>query len=121
MTPELRHLCRIDATLGPPMEMGQGQAGIRRIIPITGGTFEGPGIKGTIIAGGWDWQLARADGCTDIRPRQHRRYDRPGSCDGHSEREPRHVASRQRSRTDDGSGKSAHVLRHQRRIDQIDV
>ena len=36
------------------------------MIPITGGTFEGPGIKGTIVPGGWDWQLRRADGCTDV-------------------------------------------------------
>ena len=36
------------------------------MIPITGGTFEGPGIKGTIVPGGWDWQLVRADGCVQI-------------------------------------------------------
>ena len=30
------------------------------------GTFEGPGLKGTIIPGGWDWQLIRADGCVNV-------------------------------------------------------
>ena len=32
------------------------------MIPITGGTFEGPNIKGTIINGGADYQLASIDG-----------------------------------------------------------
>ena len=31
------------------------------MIPITGGTFEGPKIKGTILNGGADWQLAKGD------------------------------------------------------------
>lgn len=53
-------------TLGQPIAVGETPLGKRQIIPITGGTFEGPGIKGTIIAGGWDWQLTRADGCTDV-------------------------------------------------------
>ena len=53
-------------TLGPAIPVGETPLGKRNIIPITGGTFEGPGIKGTIIAGGWDWQLTRADGCTDV-------------------------------------------------------
>jgi hypothetical protein len=34
------------------------------MIPIAGGTFEGPGIKGTIVPGGWDWRL---DGCVDVK------------------------------------------------------
>ena len=33
------------------------QHGQRTIIPITGGTFEGPKLKGTIINGGADYQL----------------------------------------------------------------
>lgn len=53
-------------TLGQAVPLGETPLGRRNIIPITGGTFEGPGIKGTIIPGGWDWQLTRADGCTEI-------------------------------------------------------
>lgn len=53
-------------TLGQAIPLGDTPLGKRNIIPITGGTFEGPGIKGTIIPGGWDWQLTRADGCTEI-------------------------------------------------------
>ena len=52
--------------LGPASSPGNTAYGSRNIIPIIGGTFEGPGIKGTIIPGGWDWQLVRADGCVDV-------------------------------------------------------
>jgi hypothetical protein len=53
-------------TLGAAVAPGKTAYGSRNMIPITGGTFEGPGIKGTIIPGGWDWQLTRADGCIDV-------------------------------------------------------
>lgn len=53
-------------TLAEAIPVGETAIGKRNIIPITGGTFEGPGIKGTIIPGGWDWQLMRADGCMQI-------------------------------------------------------
>lgn len=53
-------------TLGQAIPVGETPLGRRNIIPITGGTFSGPGIRGTIIAGGWDWQLTRSDGCTEI-------------------------------------------------------
>jgi len=52
--------------LAPALVPGATAYGRRNMIPITGGTFEGPGIKGTIVPGGWDWQLVRADGCVDV-------------------------------------------------------
>jgi hypothetical protein len=54
-------------TLGTAISPGRTPMGGRNIVPITGGTFEGPNIKGVIIPGGWDWQLQRADGCTDVK------------------------------------------------------
>ncbi|HVT54954.1 MAG TPA: DUF3237 family protein [Xanthobacteraceae bacterium] len=54
-------------TLGQVVEVGKTARGERRIIPITGGHFEGPGIKGEVMPGGWDWQLTRPDGCTDVK------------------------------------------------------
>ena len=42
--------------------VGETPHGRRVVIPITGGTFEGPGIKGTVLSGGADYQLASADG-----------------------------------------------------------
>ena len=53
-------------TLGEAIPVGETPLGRRTIIPITGGTFSGPGLEGTIIAGGWDWQLTRSDGCTEV-------------------------------------------------------
>lgn len=53
-------------TLGQATAPGETARGARLIIPITGGTFEGPELRGTVMPGGWDWQLRRADGCTEI-------------------------------------------------------
>lgn len=53
-------------TLGAAITPGQTALGGRNIIPITGGSFEGPGFKGVVLPGGWDWQLTRSDGCTDV-------------------------------------------------------
>ena len=54
-------------TLAANIAVGSTPLGTRNIVPISGGTFEGPGIRGTVVAGGWDWQLRRADGCTQIK------------------------------------------------------
>lgn len=64
--PGLELLYRSTATLGEAIQVGETSRGVRRIIPITGGTFEGPGIRGEILPMGWDWQLDRPDGCTEI-------------------------------------------------------
>lgn len=53
--------------LGADIPVGKTALGERNIVPITGGTFSGPGLKGTIIGGSWDWQLLRTDGCRQIK------------------------------------------------------
>jgi hypothetical protein len=65
--PGLKFVLEETVTLGKVIEVGKTVRGERRIIPITGGHFEGPAIKGTVMPGGWDWQLTRADGCTDVK------------------------------------------------------
>lgn len=52
-------------SLGQATNPGDTARGGRLIIPITGGTFKGE-INGEVLPGGWDWQLRRADGCTDV-------------------------------------------------------
>lgn len=47
-------------------DVGDTPAGRRRFIPISGGTFEGPKLKGTVLPGGADAQVIRADGVTDL-------------------------------------------------------
>jgi hypothetical protein len=54
------------ATLGPAQVVGDSPYGRRQSVPITGGTFSGPGISGQILPGGADYQLIRADGAVHI-------------------------------------------------------
>ncbi|MEH3047301.1 DUF3237 family protein [Sphingomonas adhaesiva] len=53
-------------TLGPVEQVGTTPLGRRVRIPITGGTFSGPRLSGTILPEGMDWQLIRADGFTVV-------------------------------------------------------
>ena len=64
--PELTFIFSEEVMLGADIEVGLTPEGHRNIVPITGGTFEGPEIRGTVIPGGWDWQRVRADGCTEL-------------------------------------------------------
>ena len=68
--PELEFAFRISVDLiGGVQEIGNTGKGIRKVVPITGGTFEGPNIKGKVVAGGYDWQLLRTDGVVEIDAR----------------------------------------------------
>ncbi len=64
--PGLELLYRAEVKLGEVIEVGETARGNRRIIPITGGTFEGTDIRGEILPMGWDWQLDVEGGCTQI-------------------------------------------------------
>lgn len=57
VAPNIEYVMEIRAICDPAFVVGKTSHGTRVIIPITGGTFEGPGIKGTIIPGGADHQL----------------------------------------------------------------
>lgn len=52
--------------IAPSMQLGQSPFGERRMVPITGGTFEGPGLRGKVLPGGADRQLVRRDGSTAL-------------------------------------------------------
>lgn len=68
--PRLTPVYRLEATLGQPVDLGDTDHGHRRIVPLTGGTFAGPGISGKLLAGtSADWQTVLADGTAigDIR------------------------------------------------------
>ena len=65
-TPQLEFALQLKVTLGEAYSCGDTQHGRRTIIPITGGTFEGPNIKGTILNGGADYQLANAENRTEL-------------------------------------------------------
>jgi len=38
-------------------------------VAIDGGSFEGPSLRGEVLAGGADWQIARPDGVLDLDAR----------------------------------------------------
>lgn len=60
--PQLEHLCDLAVTIAPPVEVGATPAGLRRMIPITGGTVTGPRMNGQVLAGGADFQLILGGG-----------------------------------------------------------
>ena len=68
--PRIRHVYRLDATLGEPLDLGEVTGGRRRVIALTGGRFTGPELSGRLLPGASaDWQLVRPDGTAigDIR------------------------------------------------------
>ena len=58
------------------MEFGQVAPGRRRVIPILGGTFEGPAVRGSVVPGGADWQIIRDDGLARLDARYTLQTDR---------------------------------------------
>lgn len=60
-------LFEIDLDVTPPQVVGAAQYGDRRIVMVTGGTFEGPKLKGTVVPNsGGDWLLFRSDGVVQL-------------------------------------------------------
>lgn len=62
--PDLEFVYEASGELDPPIAIGPTADGSRRIIPIRGGRFEGPLLRGEFLPGGMDWQLLRGDGVT---------------------------------------------------------
>lgn len=60
--PQLEFVMQLKVTLGEAYTVGDTPRGRRMVVPITGGTFSGPQLQGTIVPGGADWQLVSADG-----------------------------------------------------------
>jgi uncharacterized protein DUF3237 len=68
-TPKLEHVMTVRATIDAPLAMGETPQGERRVIPISGGTFDGRNLRGVIMPGGEDWQVVRKDGVTQLDAR----------------------------------------------------
>ena len=67
--PRLTFAMELHVKVGAPLEVGAVPRGRRRIVPIEGGTFEGPDLRGTVLPGGADWQIVRADGLAELDTR----------------------------------------------------
>jgi len=64
--PAFTFVYECEATIAPPMAFGPTPEGQRRVIPITGGTFQGPRLRGEVVANGADWNLTRTDGAGSV-------------------------------------------------------
>jgi len=61
--PRLIPVYRLEAALGEPLDLGDSPRGRRRVVALTGGTFAGPELNGTLLPGASaDWQILLADG-----------------------------------------------------------
>lgn len=69
MTPELRHVCDVDVSVGPIRDLGPTPHGRRRIVAILGGRVTGPRLEAQIVPGGADWQYVRGDGVVELEAR----------------------------------------------------
>jgi hypothetical protein len=73
--PRLEFIFAAQVTVGAPLELGDVGKGCRRIVPITGGEFSGPGLRGLVLDGGADWQIIRNDGVAELEARYTLRTD----------------------------------------------
>jgi hypothetical protein len=71
--PKLEHVCDLTVQVGAPLEAGPvrglNSAGLRRIIPITGGVVRGAHLNGVVMAGGADFQLLVSDTAAELDAR----------------------------------------------------
>ena len=61
-----RPLMRVNIAAAPRQQLGTVPHGIRSIVPVTGGSFEGPRLRGKVLPGGGDWLLLRPDGVLEL-------------------------------------------------------
>ena len=64
--PPLLPMTQVICEVGPLVSLGSAKHGERRFVPLGGGTVRGPELNGTLVEGGVDWQVLRADGVLEI-------------------------------------------------------
>jgi hypothetical protein len=62
LVPMTRIVCAVDEVV----TLGAAPYGERRYVALGAGTVQGPELNGSVVEGGIDWQLRRADGVLDI-------------------------------------------------------
>ena len=73
--PTLVHAYDAVVQIEPDIVHGDTPHGRRIRVPIVGGTFAGDRLRGTVVPGGADWQLLRADGSLVIEADYFMRTD----------------------------------------------
>ena len=62
-----RLLMTLQVNVTAPQNIGAVPHGTRRTVPLGGGAFEGPRLRGTVLpAGSADWTLLRTDGVLEL-------------------------------------------------------
>jgi hypothetical protein len=75
--PHLTKIFRLEAILDEALDVGTVAQGRRRIVPLTGGTFAGRNLNGTLLPGASaDWQIVLPDGTALVDIRYTLRTDR---------------------------------------------
>jgi hypothetical protein len=69
VTPALEFVFEVRVAVAPPLVVGESSHGLRRIVPILGGSIEGPRLSGEVLQGGADWQYVRPDGVLSLEAR----------------------------------------------------
>ena len=63
---ESEPVLRLHVEVGEPKPVGETGAGRLVIIPITGGTFEGGQLRGSVLPGGADWSTQLPNGVAHV-------------------------------------------------------
>ena len=61
--------------VGPPQDLGDFNKGRRRVVPITGGEFSGPELRGTVLPAAPTGSVLRSDGVAELEARYTLRTD----------------------------------------------
>ena len=67
--PSLEYFADLQVEVGVPQVLSQGPRGMRRLVPITGGSAHGTGWTARVIPGGTDFQLIVSDTLSELDAR----------------------------------------------------
>lgn len=67
--PSLDYFADLQVEVGVPQVLSQGPRGMRRLVPITGGSARGNGWTARVIPGGTDFQLIVSDTMSELDAR----------------------------------------------------
>lgn len=73
--PALRFLATIEVDVGEVLVVGPTDGGVRRVVPILGGSVSGPELTGTVLPVGEDFQLLRSETVSELHARYLIRTD----------------------------------------------
>ena len=73
--PKFEFVYECEVKIAAALDFGTTSEGHRRIIPITGGAFRGPLLRGEVVSNGADWNLQRTDGTASVEAAYYLKTD----------------------------------------------